>query len=93
MDAMTAKEFLESVRRNPSVAAALERLPTLGLSQCHLTAGCLFQTVWNLRSGRSAAADIRDLDVFTRDRLNVLRECLDLSAFLFIGRSDDQREK
>ena len=67
MHPMTASDVLHLVRSNPSVAAALERLPALGLPQCHVTAGCLFQTVWNLRSGRPAAENIRDLDVFTYD--------------------------
>ena len=67
MEALTATDVLRLVRSNPSVAAALERLPALGLPQCHVTAGCLFQTVWNLRSKRPAAENIRDLDIFTYD--------------------------
>ena len=67
MDALTATDFRRLVRSNPSVAAALERLPVLDLPQCHVTAGCLFQTVWNLRSNRPAAENIRDLAVFTYD--------------------------
>ncbi|WP_342215863.1 nucleotidyltransferase family protein [Mesorhizobium sp. L-8-3] len=39
----------------------------LGLPQCFLTAGCLFQTVWNLRSSRPAQADIKDYDIFYFD--------------------------
>ena len=67
MDPFTATDALRLVRSNPSVVAALERLPALDLPQCHVTAGCLFQTVWNLRSGRPADENIRDLDVFTYD--------------------------
>jgi hypothetical protein len=32
-----------------------------------LTAGCLFQAVWNLRSGKAAHADIKDYDIFYFD--------------------------
>ena len=64
---MAPSEFTGAVRRNPGVAALLDRLPGLGLPQGHLAAGCLFQTWWNLRSGCPAAEDIRDHDVFYWD--------------------------
>ncbi|RYC32930.1 nucleotidyltransferase family protein [Lichenibacterium minor] len=64
---MTPAGFARAVRRNADVAALLDRLPDLGLPQCHLAAGCLFQTVWNLRAGRSPAQDIRDHDVLYWD--------------------------
>lgn len=64
---MTPARFTETARRNPSVAALLDRLPDLGLPQCCLTAGCLFQTVWNLRDGREPGWGIRDHDVFYWD--------------------------
>ena len=68
MESMTPATFLGLVRRNRSVAAALDRLPRLGLPQCHVTAGCLVQTVWNLRAGRPAEEDLRDIDIFTFDQ-------------------------
>jgi hypothetical protein len=52
---------------NPINAVILERLPQLGLEQCYLTAGCLFQTVWNQRSGYEPQAMIKDYDVFYFD--------------------------
>jgi hypothetical protein len=52
---------------NPINAAILERLPQLRLEQCYLTAGCLFQTVWNQRSGYEPQAMIKDYDVFYFD--------------------------
>ncbi|GGR28472.1 nucleotidyltransferase family protein [Deinococcus ruber] len=60
-------EFLELVRLNPVNAALLERLPLLGLPQAHLVAGCLFGTVWNVRSGRPPTENIRDYDLFYHD--------------------------
>jgi hypothetical protein len=55
------------VRENPINAALLDRLPMLGLNDCWLVAGCLFQTIWNLRAGRPPAEQINDYDVFYFD--------------------------
>jgi hypothetical protein len=59
--------FIAHVLRNPGVAAILERWPTLALPDCWLVAGCLFQTVWNLRSGINPQDGIRDYDLFYFD--------------------------
>lgn len=40
------------------------RLATRVLAECHLTAGCLFQTVWNRITGRALEWGIKDYDVF-----------------------------
>ena len=48
---MTEAEFLETVATNPNNRALLLRLPELGLPDCYLTAGCLFQTCWNEKEG------------------------------------------
>lgn len=48
-------------------AEILARLPRLGLAQCFLTAGCLFQPVWNAAIGRLPDIGIRDYDVFYFD--------------------------
>ena len=53
--------------QNPYNAALLERLPLLGLPDAWLVAGCLFQTVWNLRSGLAPTAYIKDYDLFYFD--------------------------
>lgn len=45
----------------------LRRLPTLGLPQAHLAAGCLYQAAWNRLSGRPADAAIKDYDIFYYD--------------------------
>lgn len=52
---------------NPNNRTILERLPRLRLPQACLVAGCLYQSYWNLRSGRPAAESIRDYDVFYFD--------------------------
>ena len=64
---MMAEEFTRAVRCNAGVAALLDRLAGLGLPQCHLAAGCLFQTVWNLRCGRAPDSGSRDHDVLYWD--------------------------
>lgn len=56
---MTEAEFLHGVRENPVNAELLLRLRSLGLRECHLTAGCLFQTVWNRLCGREAPWGVR----------------------------------
>ncbi len=48
---------------NRNNAEILQRMPALGLRDWWLVSGCLFQTVWNLRSGRSADQGIVDYDV------------------------------
>ena len=52
-------------------------LRPLGLPQCYVTAGCLFQTLWNLRSGRPAAENIKDYDVFYFDGADLSWEAED----------------
>jgi hypothetical protein len=64
---MTDIEFRASVLTNPINRELLRRLPMLGLDQCHLTAGCLFQTVWNQISGRAPEWGIKDYDIFYFD--------------------------
>ena len=48
---------------NRNNAEILTRMPELGLRDWWLVSGCLFQTVWNLRSGRPADKGIADYDV------------------------------
>jgi uncharacterized protein len=62
-----ADRFLSDIQRNPHNLALLEGLPALGLPDCWLVAGCLFQTVWNLQSGAEPTAQINDYDVFYFD--------------------------
>ncbi len=62
-----AARFIAAVRCNPINAALIDRMPTLDLPDCWLVAGCLFETIWNLRSGNPPTEHIRDYDVFYFD--------------------------
>ncbi|GAA1162153.1 hypothetical protein F4556_005032 [Kitasatospora gansuensis] len=63
-----AAAFAATALRNPSVRDVLERLAELDLPEWYLTAGSLFQTVWNAAAGRTdLAAGIRDHDLFFFD--------------------------
>lgn len=56
--------FLKLVLQNPINRILVDRLPKLGLHDVWLVAGCLFQTVWNIKVGRPPAEGIRDYDIF-----------------------------
>ncbi|HUB15598.1 MAG TPA: nucleotidyltransferase family protein, partial [Acetobacteraceae bacterium] len=62
---------------NPANVALLSRLPSLVLDQCYLTAGCLFQAVWNRSSGQAADWGIKDYDVFYFDEHDLSWEAED----------------
>jgi hypothetical protein len=63
-----AAAFAATVLRNPAVRAVLERLAGLDLPPWYLTAGSLFQTVWNVAAGRENLSEgIRDHDLFFFD--------------------------
>lgn len=59
--------FLHDVAQNPANASILARWDALALPGAWLVAGCLFQAVWNLRSGRPPAFGVRDYDLFYCD--------------------------
>ena len=61
------ERFLELVTADPTVRTVLERAPALGLPDWWLTAGALFQTVWNALTGRPPGTGIRDADFFYFD--------------------------
>ena len=69
-----ARRFIGEALSNPFNAAILERLPQLGLPDAWLVAGCLFQTVWNLRSGHAPDAQIKDYDLFYHDAADLSAE-------------------
>jgi hypothetical protein len=62
-----ASRFVEQVRRNRAVAGVLDAWETLELSDAWLTAGCLFQTLWNLQAQRDPGDQIKDYDIFYFD--------------------------
>ena len=64
---MQPEAFLRCAMANPVNRRLMQALPSLGLRECHLTAGCLFQAVWNDVAGRSAEWGVKDYDVFYYD--------------------------
>jgi hypothetical protein len=65
--AFSERQFVEEIKRNDTNRWLLEVLRDLKLPQGTLTAGCLFQTVWNLKSGNEPDWAIKDYDVFYFD--------------------------
>jgi uncharacterized protein len=59
--------FIRDALQNRHNQRILRQLPFLGLPDAWLVAGCLFQTVWNLRSGNPPEAHIKDYDLFYFD--------------------------
>ena len=64
---MTEADFLTTALAVPANRAIVERLPELGAPQALLTAGCLFQPVWNAAGGQPLDHAIRDHDLFYWD--------------------------
>lgn len=64
---MTPENLVTIAMSNPINVQIAERLPSLGLSQCMLTAGCLFQAVWNHHSNLPPASGVKDYDIFYFD--------------------------
>ncbi|MFJ7886138.1 nucleotidyltransferase family protein [Pseudomonas sp. NPDC096917] len=65
---LTPEQLVCVAMTNPVNAALMTRLPLLGVDQCMLTAGCLFQAVWNQRSHLPPAFGVKDYDVFYFDK-------------------------
>lgn len=59
--------FLDHVLRNTNNRVILDRAPRLELPDWWLTAGAVFQTVWNVLDGREPAEGIGDYDLFYFD--------------------------
>lgn len=57
----------EVLSRNDVLVEVLARTATLALPGWYLTAGCLFQTVWNVVTDRPPTHGIKDYDVFYFD--------------------------
>ena len=74
---MTPEEyerFVQDVLSNRINRAILEHWHSLELNDGWLVAGCLFQTVWNLRVGQSPETGIKDYDIFYFDEHDLSRE-------------------
>ncbi|WP_427166026.1 nucleotidyltransferase family protein [Streptomyces sp. C1-1] len=63
--------------RNSVLTQVLERGAAMGLPGWYLTAGCLFQTVWNVVTGRPPTEGIKDYDVFYFDAVDLSWEAED----------------
>lgn len=59
--------FIRDISLNSANAHILARWEELDLPNAWLVAGCLFQTIWNLRTGRSPGSGIKDYDIFYFD--------------------------
>jgi hypothetical protein len=64
---MLEADFVSIVLRNPVNRIVLDRLAISGINDAWLVAGALFQTAWNVLTGRSPDFGIRDYDVFYFD--------------------------
>jgi hypothetical protein len=56
-----------ALARNELLMEVLVRAAKLDLPDWYLTAGCVFQTVWNVVTGRPPAEGIKDYDLFYFD--------------------------
>ena len=91
MPEASADNFIRLVLENRVNRTLLERLPDLGLPDCSLVAGCLFQSVWNGMTGRHPEHGINDYDVSYCDLSDlsweaedqVIRRCAE--AFADVG--------
>lgn len=57
-------QFRADVLANHNNRVILDRWSGLALPDGWLVAGCLFQTVWNLRAGSAPDENIKDYDIF-----------------------------
>ncbi|MEO8321607.1 MAG: nucleotidyltransferase family protein [Bradyrhizobium sp.] len=64
---MDRNEFLTLALRNPANEIIADKLFQLALPDAWLVAGCLVQTVWNVRTNRAVEYGINDYDVFYFD--------------------------
>lgn len=66
-DIAHGRAFLDATLQNPVTCTILDRFAQSGIEDWWLTAGCLAQTIWNMRAGRKPDADITDYDLFYFD--------------------------
>lgn len=62
---------------DPVCATIMERMPALGLGEWWLTAGAVFQNVWNASCGLPPGHGIKDYDVFYYDDADLSWEAED----------------
>jgi uncharacterized protein len=61
------RRFEAIIRSDGDLTHLLQALRGIGLPQCRLVAGCLYQTVWNVLSNRLRGWGIQDYDVIYFD--------------------------
>ncbi|MFJ9629140.1 nucleotidyltransferase family protein [Streptomyces sp. NPDC101175] len=66
-----------TLSRNHILLEVLARAAALDLPNWYLTAGCLFQTIWNTTTGRPPTHGIKDYDVFYYDATDLSWEAED----------------
>lgn len=66
-----ADALREILSRNTVLTDVLGAATTLRLPDWYLTAGCVFQTVWNVVCGKAPADGILDYDLFYCDRTDL----------------------
>src|SRR5690349_14058992 len=59
--------FRAALARNELLTEVLARAAVVDLPGWYLTAGCVFQTVWNVVTDRPPAEGIKDYDLFYFD--------------------------
>lgn len=59
----TPADVIAAILANPRNDALLDLLAKLQLPQAMLTAGCLFQAVWNLEAGQPPDWGVKDYDI------------------------------
>ena len=77
--------FLTTLRHNPALPEVLAGATALDLPNWYLTGGCLFQTVWNVTTGRPPTHGIKDYDLFYHDASDLSWEAED--AVIRAGRA------
>jgi hypothetical protein len=70
--------------RNEVLAEVINRAAMLDLPAWYVTAGCLYQTVWNVVTGRPPTSGIKDYDIVYFDDSDLSREAED--AVITVGR-------
>ena len=76
-DAGQASRFEAIIRADPELMRLLAALRGLRLPQWRLVAGCLYQTVWNVLTGRPRGTGIKDYDLIYFDGRDISWEAED----------------
>ena len=61
-------ELIKILKRNDSLLAILDEVANLNLPNWYITAGSVFQTIWNNLDGKSLMSDVHDIDVIYFDK-------------------------